>query len=103
MAVFSTGASGFTMRIDTSSDYDAGINDDLDRQIRHMPAVEMYCHGRAEMLMRATGSSNFQVVAQQLPQTQRPRFYVVPSNREGIHEELSQAVLLKAALGMAGK
>ena len=34
---------------------------------------------------------------------QRPRAYVAPANNKGIHEELSQAVLLKAALGMAGK
>lgn len=34
---------------------------------------------------------------------QRPRAYVAPANNKGIHEELSDAVLLKAALGMAGK
>jgi hypothetical protein len=34
---------------------------------------------------------------------QRPRAYVAPANNKGIHEELSQAVLLKAAMGMAGK
>ena len=33
----------------------------------------------------------------------RPRAYVMPANGKGIHEELSQGVLLKAALGMADK
>jgi hypothetical protein len=33
----------------------------------------------------------------------RPRAYVAPSNSKGIHEELSQAVLLKAAMSMSGK
>lgn len=37
------------------------------------------------------------------PEKQRPRAYVAPANNKGIHEELSDAVLLKAALGMAGK
>jgi hypothetical protein len=103
MAVFSGGSSGFTFRIDTSQEYDAGITPEIDKQIRHMRAVEMYCHGRAEMLRRATGSRNFQVVSQTDPSTQRPRFYVAPSNNQGIHEELSEAVLLKAALGMSGQ
>lgn len=36
-------------------------------------------------------------------ETQRPRAYVMPANNNGIHEELSEGVLLKAALGMTGK
>lgn len=103
MAVFSSGPGGFTLHVDMSKEYDAGITPEIDKQIRHMQAVRMYCRGRAEMLRRATGSSNFRVVAQENPNTERPRFYVTPSNREGIHEELSQAVLLKAALGMSGQ
>lgn len=100
--VFHSGTGGFTLKVG-GGDYDAGITPEIDKQIRHMQMVQMYCHGRAEMLRQATGSNNFRIVAQQDPQTQRPRFYVAPSNHEGIHEELSQAVLLKAALGMTGK
>jgi hypothetical protein len=37
------------------------------------------------------------------PEKQRVRAYVAPANGKGIHEELSDAVLLKAAMGMAGK
>jgi hypothetical protein len=103
MAVFSGSESGFTLHVDTSREYDAGITPEIDKQIRHMTAVEMYCHGRAEMLRQSVPSSNFRVIAQTDPQTQRPRFYVAPSNNQGIHEELADAVLLKAALGMTGR
>lgn len=37
------------------------------------------------------------------PEKQRPRAYVCPSNNMGIHEELTQAVLLKSAMGMSGR
>jgi hypothetical protein len=91
------------MHVDLSGGYDAGITAEIDQKIRHMTRVEMYCHTKAEELKAATGSGNFRVYAQTRKETQRPRFYVAPFNREGIHEELSQAVLLKAALGMSGK
>jgi len=51
-----------------------------------------------------TGHWGSGVPASQHPaERSRPRAYVMPSNGKGIHEELSDAVLLKAALGMADK
>ena len=94
---------GMSLKVETTASYDAGITGEVDRQIRHMQGVMLYCSGKAAELKRATGSSNFKIVAQVNPQTMRPRFYVAPANAKGVHEELSQAVLLKAALGMAGK
>lgn len=94
-------ANGNTLKVDMSGDYDPGISVEVDRQIRNMLQVRGYCAGKARELLAATGSSNFEVVHGGGPS--RPREYVVPKNRDGIHEELSQAVLLKAALGMTGK
>ena len=37
------------------------------------------------------------------PEKQRPRAYVTNANPQGYHEELTEAVLLKAAMGMSGK
>jgi hypothetical protein len=34
---------------------------------------------------------------------QRPRAYICPANSKGVHEEQAQGLLLKAAMGMAGK
>lgn len=84
-------------------DYDAKITDEIDRQIRHMPQVQDRMREKAAELKRATGSSNFEIVLSSNPKQQRPRVYVVPKNNKGIREELAQAVLLKAALGMSGK
>lgn len=86
-----------------AQEYDPGITEEVDRAIRNMPGVVQYCNRKAHELCDATGSSNFEVVLSQGPDQQRPRAYVVPSNSKGIHEELAQAVLLKAALGMAGR
>jgi hypothetical protein len=102
MAVFSGSGSGFGLKVDLSQEYDAGITPEIDQAIRHMTVVELYCRGRAMDLKTKVGN-NFRLVAQTDPHSQRPRFYVTPANREGIHEELSQAVLLKAALGMSGQ
>jgi hypothetical protein len=53
--------------------------------------------------VRETGSPNFGVVLQNDPRTQRPRAYVAPINAEGVHEELTDSVLLKAAINMEGQ
>jgi hypothetical protein len=106
MAVFSAGEGGpfsASLNVDVSASYDAGITAEVDQRIRHMPGVINYCLMKAAQLKNSTGSSNFKIVVQADPRTMRPRCYVAPSNNQGIHEELSQAVLLKAALGMAGK
>ena len=96
-------ANGNQLKVDMSGEYDAGITPEIDRQIRHIPIVILAMLEKAATLKNSTGSSNFDLVTQADPNTARPRVYVVPKNREGIHEELSQAVLLKAAMGMAGR
>jgi hypothetical protein len=94
---------GNQLKVDISGDYDAGITDEIDRQIRHLPVVVSAAMEKAALLKNSVGSPNFELVIQARSETARPRVYVVPKNNKGIHEELSQAVLLKAALGMAGK
>jgi hypothetical protein len=84
-------------------DYDPGITQEIDRAIRHLPGIVHYVATKAKELAKATGSPNFEVILQNKPETQRPRAYVAPANGKGIREEKTQAVLLKAALGMAGK
>lgn len=96
-------SNGNQLRVDVTDSYDAGITADVDKAIRHMPFVEAYMNFQAEKLREATGSENFEVIQQRDPNTQRPRSYVVPKNNKGIREELSKAVLLKAALGRAGQ
>lgn len=96
-------ANGNQLRVDMTGSYDPGITAEVDRRIRHLPVVIERMLERAAMLKNATGSGNFTIVSQTRHDTQRPRAYVAPNNDQGIHEELSQAVLLKAALGMAGK
>lgn len=96
-------SNGNTLSVNVESEYDPGITEEIDRQIRHMPNVILHCTQKAAELRAATGSSNFEIVSQTKPETQRPRIYVVPKNDAGIREELAESVLLKAALGMAGK
>lgn len=95
-------ANGNSLRVDMTGDYDPGITPEIDKRIRHMPIVILAMLEKAATLRRRTGSPNFQIITQSRADTQRPRSYVAPSNHEGIHEELSEAVLLKAALGMSG-
>jgi len=84
--------------------YDPGITPEIDRAIRNMPFVVSYINQKAYELLHSIGSPNFEVVLSSgRPGQQRPRAFVCPSNNKGIREELSDAVLLKAALGMAGK
>lgn len=96
-------ANGNTLKVSLTDEYDPGITAEIDKRIRHMPGVILKMLEKAAMLKNSTGSPNFEIVTQARPETQRPRAYVVPKNYDGIHEELSQAVLLKAAMGMHGK
>jgi hypothetical protein len=114
-------------------EYDPGITEEVDAQIRNMAIVEQRCLHSARELLKSTGSDNFEIVlsttrgadvydeasdaggrrhlrgggdagsSSRGPEKQRIRAYVAPANSKGIHEELSDAVLLKAAMGMAGK
>jgi hypothetical protein len=96
-------ANGNQLKVEMTGEYDPGITAEIDKQIRHLPVVIRKLAEKAAELRNSTGSSNFETIVQMQPNTERPRAYVAPKNREGIHEELSQAVLLKAALGMSGK
>jgi hypothetical protein len=96
-------ANGNSLKVNMVGDYDPGITAEIDKRIRHMPQVILAMLEKAATLRHSTGSNNFETITQSDPNTQRPRSYVAPKNRDGIHEELSQAVLLKAALGMSGK
>lgn len=100
MSTYSASSSGISL---VAGDYDAGITEEIDRKIRHMPVVVAHINKRAYDLLAATDSENFEVILSAGRDQQRPRAYVAPANGRGIHEELSQAVLLKAAMGMAGK
>lgn len=94
---------GNALKVDMSGSYDPGITAEIDKRIRHLPIVIERMLEKAALLKNSTGSGNFTIVSQTKPNTQRPRAYVAPRNDQGIHEELSQAVLLKAAMGMSGQ
>lgn len=96
---------GNQLRVSMEGSYDPGITPEIDRQIRHMPQVLDRMGERAAQLKNSTGSSNFEIVISGITNKsqQRPRIYVVPKNNKGIREELADAVLLKAALGMSGQ
>lgn len=96
-------ANGNSLKVDMGGSYDPGITEEIDKAIRHLPIVVAAAMESAATLKNSVGSPNFELIIQAQSNTQRPRVYVVPKNNKGIHEELSQAVLLKAALGMAGK
>lgn len=96
-------SSNFSLKVEKAEDYDPKITEEIDRKIRNMPMVRAYIKGKANQLKNSTGTPNFEVVMSENPDQSRPRAYVAPANREGIHQELSDAVLLKAALGMGGK
>ncbi len=85
-----------------SDEYSPGDLNAIDKAIRHMDAVVAHERVKGLELVAATGSDNFDIVVQNDPETQRARVYGAPINGEGIHEELSQALLLRAALGMEG-
>lgn len=95
-------SSNFSLKVEKAEDYDPKITEEIDRKIRNMPMVRAYIKGKANQLSNQAGD-NFEVVMSENPDQSRPRAYVAPANREGIHQELSDAVLLKAALGMGGK
>jgi hypothetical protein len=82
--------------------YDPGDLQEIDKAIRHMPGVVAYMRQKAEECVDGTGSSNYEVVLQNDPETQRPRAYIAPANNQGIHEELSEHRALKSAIGMEG-
>lgn len=84
--------------------YNPGDLQEIDKAIRHMPGVVEYMVTKAQQLIQSTGAeSEFVVVLQNEPQTQRPRAYAAPNTSDGIHLELSEGVLLKGASSMEGQ
>lgn len=100
MTSFIAGDNGLELRGDAFSDYDIGDQKKIDATIRHLPAVVEAARKYAERAAQMAGG-NFGVTVQNESGTTRPRAYAHPINNEGIHEELSQAVLLKAGLSLA--
>jgi hypothetical protein len=88
---------------DEFGEYDPGDLKEIDKAIRHLPSVVEYARKKAEETISHTGSDNFEVIVSDNPANTRARAYCAPSNNQGIHEELSEHVLLKAAINMAGK
>ena len=84
------------------------------RQLRHHPVIVDRITALAHQLCNAANAmdptpknqgkeqtANFAVVVQNEPGTQRPRAYVHPVGRTGLHVEAGHSVLLKA-LGSIG-
>ena len=88
-------------KLGIAGEYDPGISVEVDTKIRMMPGVWHYVEVKARELADSAGP-NFEFVRSHRSKT-RARAYVAAANGKGIHEELAHAVLLKAALGMAGK
>lgn len=98
--LYDIGEGGFTPSLSVAGEYNPGITEEIDRKIRNLPGVRQHCEEQARILKEGTGSDNFEVIVSSRARS-RARVYVAPRNSEGIREELSQAVLLKAALALA--
>jgi hypothetical protein len=94
---------GHPPSVDEFGEYDPGDLREIDKAIRHLPSVVAYCARKAEEGIGMTGSSNFEVIVSDAPENTRARAYMAPANNQGIHEELSEGLLLKAAINMEGK
>jgi hypothetical protein len=83
----------------------AGLDAETLQKIRHMPGVVRHLVVKANetIEMAAGGAGDFDVLLSDDPDNVRPRAYVKPANSAGIRLELSQSVLLKAAVSMEGK
>jgi hypothetical protein len=84
-------------------EYDPGDMNEIIHKLVHSDGVVGHITAKAQEMVEMTGSDNFKVVVQNDPDTERPRAYGAPANNQGIHEELSDHVLLKAAQNMDGR
>jgi hypothetical protein len=83
--------------------YEPGNLVEIDRAIRHMPAIVDHITKKAhEMLGLIEKSQDFRVIVS-TGGASRARAYVAPANNGGIHLELADSVMLKAAAAMEGK
>jgi hypothetical protein len=97
-------ANGNTLKVLAGQDYDPGITPEIDKaDPTHARRDTVRCWKRLRHLRIRPAHRTLKSSRRHDPDTQRPRAYVVPKNHDGIREELADAVLLKAALGMSGK
>lgn len=75
---------------------------EMHRMIRHHPIVAKYLLKKADECQAMAGD-NFETGLQNRKGTTRARAWIRPANPEGIHEELADAVLSKAAAAMRGR
>jgi len=95
--------SGFTASPTLAGSYDPGDMVEIDRAIRHMPMVVAHITAKAnEMKSLIEKSEDFHVIVS-TGGAGRARAYVAPRNNGGIHLELADSVLLKAAASMEGR
>ena len=101
---FTAGASGRNFVAGASlGEYDPGDMIEIDRAIRHMPLIVDHITEKAnEMLGMIEKSGDFRVIVSTGGES-RARAYVAPANNGGIHLELADSVLLKAAVAMEGR
>ena len=93
---------GFSAEVNLGP-YEPGDLVEIDRAIRHMPGVVAYLEKKAnEMLGMIEKSEDFRVIMSTGGES-RARAYVAPANGGGIHLEMTESVLLKAAASMAGR
>jgi len=100
--LFTAGANGLAAHAGIAA-YDPGDLVEIDRKIRHMPAVVAAITKKAnEMLSLIEKSDDFRVIVSTGGES-RARAYVAPRNNAGIHLELADSVMLKAAAAMSGR
>jgi len=102
--IFTANQSG-TGFVGTASlgEYDPGDMVAIDQAIRHMPAIVEHITKKAEECRQLIEKSDdFRVIVSEGGKS-RARAYVAPANNGGIHLELADSVLLKAAVSMTGK
>lgn len=74
---------------------------DQHRAIRHSPQVVAHITALANLMLGSIEKDqHFKVVVQNDPNTSRPRAYVAPADSAGVHLELTDSVILKAAAAM---
>lgn len=101
--LFTAGTNGLSAHAGIGA-YDPGDMIEIDRKIRHMPAVVAAITKKAnEMLSLIEKSGDFRVVVSDAGAPSRARAYVAPRNNAGIHLELADSVMLKAAAAMSGR
>jgi hypothetical protein len=72
------------------------------RMLRHHPLVVAHMVVKAQEAL-AMCSDNYDYFVQNRDDTTRARVWMHPINNEGIHEELSESLLIKAAINMQGR